>query len=125
MVFRHRDLTDFSIEPGEFPKKNTSPVLKLFVYGTLKHGYPNHDAFCRGVREMQEAQARGPPLRGARVPAPRSPRRGHPGLPDRPTIWPTWPHRRACPTGWGQDSRPVPERELYTLPCGHGFVVEG
>ena len=33
-------------EPREAPKKNTSPVLKLFVYGTLKRGYWNHDPFC-------------------------------------------------------------------------------
>ena len=68
MVFRHRDLTDFSMEPFEFvaqarraedrpgrggamtprepptepresPRMNTSGMLRLFVYGTLKRGY--------------------------------------------------------------------------------------
>ena len=46
-------------ESGESPKENTSPVLKLFVYGTLKRSYWNHDAFCRGALEIREAQVRG------------------------------------------------------------------
>ena len=46
-------------EPGEAPKMNTSGMLKLFVYGTLKRGYWNHDAFCEGVLEIREAQVRG------------------------------------------------------------------
>ncbi len=46
-------------EPREAPKVNTSGMLKLFVYGTLKRGYWNHDAFCQGVLEIREAQARG------------------------------------------------------------------
>ena len=46
-------------EPREAPKENTSGVLRLFVYGTLKRGYWNHDAFCRGVGEIREAQVRG------------------------------------------------------------------
>ena len=47
------------MEPGNPPKENTSPVLKLFVYGTLKRGYWNHDTFCLGVLEIREAQVRG------------------------------------------------------------------
>ena len=43
-------------ESGEAPKKNTSPVLKLFVYGTLKRGYWNHDPFCEGVLEIRGAR---------------------------------------------------------------------
>ena len=46
-------------EPREAPKKNTSGMLRLFVYGTLKRGYWNHDAFCLGVLEVREAQVRG------------------------------------------------------------------
>ncbi len=46
-------------EPREAPKENTSGVLRLFVYGTLKRGYWNHDAFCQGVLEVREAQVRG------------------------------------------------------------------
>ena len=38
---------------------NTSPVLRLFVYGTLKRGYGNHDRFCRGALEIREAWVRG------------------------------------------------------------------
>lgn len=34
-------------------------MLKLFVYGTLKRGYRNHDQFCRGALEIREAQVRG------------------------------------------------------------------
>ena len=40
-------------------KGNTSPVLRLFVYGTLKRGYGNHDRFCRGALEIREARVRG------------------------------------------------------------------
>ena len=46
-------------EPTQTPKENTSPVLRLFVYGTLKRGYPNHDRFCQGALEIREAQVRG------------------------------------------------------------------
>ena len=46
-------------EPRESPKENTSGMLRLFVYGTLKRGYWNHDAFCLGVLEVREAQVRG------------------------------------------------------------------
>lgn len=34
-------------------------VLKLFVYGTLKRGFRNHDLFCRGFLDLREAQVRG------------------------------------------------------------------
>ena len=46
-------------ETREAPKENTSLVLQLFVYGTLKRGYPNHDRFCQGALEIREAQVRG------------------------------------------------------------------
>jgi len=34
-------------------------MTTLFVYGTLKRGYWNHDRFCRGVLDVQEAVVRG------------------------------------------------------------------
>ncbi|MCY3777640.1 MAG: gamma-glutamylcyclotransferase [Candidatus Aminicenantes bacterium] len=34
-------------------------MLKLFVYGTLKRGYRNHDQFCGGALEIREAQVCG------------------------------------------------------------------
>ena len=34
-------------------------MLRLFVYGTLKRGYGNHEHFCRGALEIREAQVRG------------------------------------------------------------------
>ena len=46
-------------EPGEPPKENTLDLLRLFVYGTLKRGYWNHDPFCQGVLEIREARIRG------------------------------------------------------------------
>ena len=46
-------------ESGEFPKENTSNVLRLFVYGTLKRGCRNYHAFCRGFVEIREASVRG------------------------------------------------------------------
>jgi gamma-glutamylcyclotransferase (GGCT)/AIG2-like uncharacterized protein YtfP len=33
--------------------------LRLFVYGSLKRGYANHDRYCRGVHSMEEAQIEG------------------------------------------------------------------
>ena len=43
-------------EPREAPKENTSGMLRLLVYGTLKRGYWNHDPFCQGVLEIREAR---------------------------------------------------------------------
>ena len=34
-------------------------LLTLFVYGTLKRGYRNHDHYCRGLLQLREAQVRG------------------------------------------------------------------
>ena len=38
---------------------NTSGMLRLFVYGTLKRGFWNHDRFCRGVLAVEDALVRG------------------------------------------------------------------
>ena len=40
-------------------KENTTGILRLFVYGTLKRGCWNHDRFCRGVLSVEEAVVRG------------------------------------------------------------------
>ena len=48
-----------SINPNEPSKENTAGILRLFVYGTLKRGCWNHDRFCRGVLDVQEAVVRG------------------------------------------------------------------
>ena len=34
-------------------------LLRLFVYGTLKRGFWNHDRFCRGVLAVDDALVRG------------------------------------------------------------------
>lgn len=34
-------------------------LLRLFVYGTLKRGYWNHDRYCREAVSIQEASVRG------------------------------------------------------------------
>lgn len=49
------------MKPKQAPRKNTScndsrgPVITLFVYGTLKRGFPNHDRFCRNAIDIQPA----------------------------------------------------------------------
>ncbi len=50
---------EHSMNPNEPSKENTTGILRLFVYGTLKRGYWNHDRFCRGVLDVQEAVVRG------------------------------------------------------------------
>ncbi len=53
------------MKPKETPRKNTiridspGPVIALFVYGTLKSGFPNHDRFCRNAIDIQPATVRG------------------------------------------------------------------
>ncbi len=34
-------------------------MLKLFVYGTLKRGYGNHNRYCRGALDIRDAQVHG------------------------------------------------------------------
>ncbi|HOZ46562.1 MAG TPA: gamma-glutamylcyclotransferase [Candidatus Hydrogenedentes bacterium] len=49
------------MKPKDTPRKNTNrddrsgPVIALFVYGTLKSGFPNHDRFCRNAIDIQPA----------------------------------------------------------------------
>ncbi len=44
---------------NEPSNKNTTNLLWLFVYGTLKRGYWNHKDFCEGVLSVEEAVVRG------------------------------------------------------------------
>jgi len=48
-----------AMNPTESSNANTSGMLRLFVYGTLKRGFWNHDRFCRGVLVVQDAVVRG------------------------------------------------------------------
>ncbi|MBI5846185.1 MAG: gamma-glutamylcyclotransferase [Deltaproteobacteria bacterium] len=48
-----------AMNPVESSKANTSGMLRLFVYGTLKRGFWNHDRFCRGVLAVEDAVVRG------------------------------------------------------------------
>ena len=43
---------------NEPSNKNTTNLLWLFVYGTLKRGYWNHKDFCEGVLSVEEAVVR-------------------------------------------------------------------
>lgn len=36
-----------------------NPLFRLFVYGTLKRGYWNHERFCRDAVSIEEATVRG------------------------------------------------------------------
>ena len=47
---------------SSFNPQSTIPnpqLLRLFVYGTLKRGFWNHDRFCRGVLAVEDAVVRG------------------------------------------------------------------
>ena len=48
-----------AMNPAEPSNSNTSGMLRLFVYGTLKRGFWNHDRFCRGVLTVEDAVVRG------------------------------------------------------------------
>ena len=47
------------VELGMSTEENPTPMLKLFVYGTLKRGYRNHQDFCQGFVAVREATVRG------------------------------------------------------------------
>ena len=47
------------MNPTEPSNANTTGMLRLFVYGTLKRGFWNHDRFCRGVLTVEDAVVRG------------------------------------------------------------------
>jgi gamma-glutamylcyclotransferase (GGCT)/AIG2-like uncharacterized protein YtfP len=48
-----------AMNPTEPLKPNTNGMPRLFVYGTLKRGFWNHDRFCRGVPAVEDALVRG------------------------------------------------------------------
>jgi len=48
-----------AMNPTEPLKPNTNGMLRLFVYGTLKRGFWNHDRFCRSVLTVEDAVVRG------------------------------------------------------------------
>ena len=48
-----------AMNPTEPSNANTNGMLRLFVYGTLKRGFLNHDRFCRGVLTVEDAVVRG------------------------------------------------------------------
>lgn len=52
-------MTDTQMNPTEPLKPNTNGMLRLFVYGTLKRGFWNHDRFCQGVLTVEDAVVRG------------------------------------------------------------------
>jgi len=52
-------MTEHAMNPDEPLKENTQGMLRIFVYGTLKRGFWNHDRFCRGVLNIREAEVRG------------------------------------------------------------------
>ena len=55
-------------EPGKSSREKPTPLLRLFVYGTLKRGCRNHRSFCRGVVETREASVRGRLYQGPEYP---------------------------------------------------------
>ncbi len=52
-------MIDTPMNPTEPSNANTNGMLRLFVYGTLKRGFWNHDRFCRGVLTVEDAVVRG------------------------------------------------------------------
>lgn len=46
-------------QAGKSSREKPIPVLRLFVYGTLKRRCWNHDAFCRGYVDVRQASVRG------------------------------------------------------------------
>ena len=52
-------MTDTPMNLTEPSNANTSGMLRLFVYGTLKRGFWNHDRFCQGFLSVEDAVVRG------------------------------------------------------------------
>lgn len=51
-----KERVNASLEPNDEKRR---PLLKLFVYGTLKRGYWNYDKYCQGVRDIENAATPG------------------------------------------------------------------
>lgn len=56
-------MSDSALNPGMTPAYPSHPsstaILRLFVYGTLKRGFWNHDRFCQGFLSVEDAWVRG------------------------------------------------------------------
>lgn len=56
-------MSDSALNPGVTPAypshSSSSGLLRLFVYGTLKRGFWNHDSFCQGFLGVEDAWVRG------------------------------------------------------------------
>ena len=48
-----------AMNPAEPLKPNTNVMLRLFVYGTLKRGFRNHDRFCAIAEKIEPAMVWG------------------------------------------------------------------
>jgi gamma-glutamylcyclotransferase (GGCT)/AIG2-like uncharacterized protein YtfP len=51
----------YRLTPGEqqYPTFESNGQIRLFVYGTLKSGYWNHNTFCQGAISIEKATVRG------------------------------------------------------------------
>jgi gamma-glutamylcyclotransferase (GGCT)/AIG2-like uncharacterized protein YtfP len=49
----------FSLAAERRREEISLPVLRLFVYGSLKRGFNNHELYCRGVRSVETACTQG------------------------------------------------------------------
>jgi gamma-glutamylcyclotransferase (GGCT)/AIG2-like uncharacterized protein YtfP len=47
------------VNPAGPSHSSSNGILRLFVYGTLKRGFWNHDHFCQGFLGVEEAWVRG------------------------------------------------------------------
>ncbi len=93
-----------STRPSEPPKENTLELLTLFVCGTLKSGYWNHDPFCGFCAgDPGDAGSRGRLYEGPGFPVLEGPGRGCPRPGDRR---PVGRHRHTGLLG-GQTGAPV------------------
>ena len=53
------DTVGGSSEPQDSVSTPSDGLLRLFVYGTLRRGHPNHDRFCRGFLFVERATVPG------------------------------------------------------------------
>jgi len=115
VVFRREDLAAYSVEPpssssprrkrarshGRHPNEpdrtlvaEPNGMLRLFVYGTLKRGFWNHDRFCRGVLTVEYAVVRGRLFEASSgIPVLEVPEEDILAV-GPPIHSPTWPHKR-------------------------------
>lgn len=69
-------------------------MLRLFVYGTLKRGFWNHDRFCRGILTVEDAVVCGRLFEASSgIPVLEVPEEDILAV-GPPIHSPTWPHKR-------------------------------